>query len=87
MGSDDRRNSVSPHLEGGHLLGVGMQFAAVILVFLFAGYWADRRLGTEPWLLLLGVALGSVLGFYSMYRQLVTVPEQRKQSQGKGTSR
>lgn len=52
-------------------LGLGFQFAASILVFLFLGRWLDRRFGTEPWLLLSGVFVGAAAAFYSIYRQLM----------------
>lgn len=29
-----------------------------ILIAVLAGHWADGALGTEPWLLLIGVAVG-----------------------------
>jgi ATP synthase protein I len=51
--------------------GVGLQFAVSILVFVFAGQWLDRKLGTAPWLLMLGVFLGAGASFYSMYRKLM----------------
>ena len=51
--------------------GVGIQFALAILVFLYLGQWLDRKLGTAPWLLIIGVFLGAGLGFYSMYRKLM----------------
>ncbi|MFN2398832.1 MAG: AtpZ/AtpI family protein [Gemmatimonadaceae bacterium] len=51
--------------------GAGLQFAAAIIVFLFLGQWLDRRLGTDPWLMMGGVFLGASAGFYSMYRRLV----------------
>jgi F0F1-type ATP synthase assembly protein I len=50
---------------------VGIQFALAILVFLYLGQWLDRKLGTAPWLLVIGVFLGAGLGFYSMYRKLM----------------
>ena len=50
--------------------GVGLQFAVSILVFVFVGQWLDRKLGTAPWLLMLGVFLGAGASFYSMYRKL-----------------
>ena len=31
----------------------------------------DRRLGTLPWLTLLGVVLGSVVAFYGVYRMVL----------------
>jgi len=51
--------------------GVGLQFAVSILVFLYAGQWLDRKLGTAPWLLMGGVFLGAGASFYSMYRKLM----------------
>ena len=57
--------------------GAGFQFAASILAFLFLGRWLDGKLGTAPWLLILGVFVGAGAGFYSMYRRLMA-------SEGKG---
>lgn len=56
---------------GADVAGVGLQFAASILVFLFLGKWLDGKLGTEPWLMVIGVFLGAAGGFYSMYRKLL----------------
>jgi ATP synthase protein I len=58
----------------GQALGVGLQFAGAILLFMFLGRWLDSRLGTEPWLLLAGVAIGAVAGFYALYKTLVPTP-------------
>ncbi len=62
----------------GDYLGVGFQFGASIVFFLLVGQWLDRRLGTDPWLLLLGVFVGAGAGFYSLYRQLVIAPRERE---------
>jgi len=51
--------------------GVGLQFAVSIILFLYVGQWLDRKLGTAPWLLIIGVFLGAGLSFYSMYRKLM----------------
>jgi ATP synthase protein I len=72
---DQRRTSAS---QAGEVLGVGLQFAGAIVLFLFVGRWLDERLGTEPWLLLTGVMVGAVAGFISLYRQLVVVPRERE---------
>jgi F0F1-type ATP synthase assembly protein I len=53
------------------IAGLGMQFVVAILLFLFLGQWADRKLGTEPWLLIAGVFLGAGASFYSIYRRLM----------------
>ncbi len=59
--------------------GLGIQFALSIILFLFLGQWLDRKLGTSPWLLILGVFLGAGAGFYSMYRRLMA-DQQREES-------
>ena len=51
--------------------GVGLQFAASIVLCLFAGQWVDRKLGTGPWFLIIGVFFGAGACFYSMYRKLM----------------
>jgi F0F1-type ATP synthase assembly protein I len=63
--------------QAAEVAGVGLQFAGAIVLFMFVGRWLDGKLGTDPWLLLLGVVVGAVGGFYSMYRQLVILPRQR----------
>ena len=50
--------------------GFGLQFVIALLVFLYLGQWLDRKLGTEPVFLLIGVFVGAGGAFYSMYRKL-----------------
>lgn len=64
----------------GQYAGLGLQFAASIILFLYAGQWLDRRLGTEPVFLLLGVFLGAGGSFYSMYRKL-TAAQRREDAE------
>jgi ATP synthase protein I len=63
------RKGAAPSL--GEFAGVGLQFALSIVVFMFAGMWLDRALGTSPWLLILFVFVGASAGFYSVYRKLM----------------
>lgn len=51
------------------MVGLGLQFVVTILVCLFLGQWVDRKLGTTPWMLLVGVLLGAALGMWMMVRQ------------------
>jgi ATP synthase protein I len=55
------------------LAGIGLQFAISIVLFVFAGQWLDRRLGTGPLFLIVGVFVGAGGAFYSMYRKLMAV--------------
>ena len=71
----------SKGVSASEFAGVGIQFAAVILVFTFAGVWLDRRLGTSPWLVIVCVFAGAAGGFYSMFSKLT-----RAQKGQKGTN-
>jgi len=43
-------------------LGVGLELSMVIGGMTYCGYWLDERFGTEPWLMLLGVCIGTCGG-------------------------
>lgn len=47
---------------------VGIELAVAVIGCLLAGWWADGKLGTTPWLSLAGLILGSVVGFRSIWR-------------------
>ena len=65
--------------------GLGFQLVASILLFLYAGRWVDRRIGTEPLFLLLGVFTGLAASIYSMYRSLMADQRREAERQGGGT--
>ncbi len=50
--------------------GVGVQLVVSILLFLYLGQWADGKLGTAPWLTILGVFVGFGASFYSVLSRL-----------------
>jgi len=50
-----------PHTPGtdyGSYLTLGLQLAITVVVFFFLGRWLDGKFGTDPWLMLAGLALG-----------------------------
>jgi F0F1-type ATP synthase assembly protein I len=55
--------------------GAGLQFALTFLVLGAIGWWLDGRLGTGPWLMVLGILLGAAGAMYSLVRRLA--PDQR----------
>lgn len=65
----------------GRYAGLGIQFAASILVFLYAGQWLDRRLGSDPLFLYVGVFTGAGAAFYSMYRNLMADQQREEREQ------
>ena len=49
---------------------VGTTFVMCVVVGLAGGYWADRWLGTQPWLLLLGLGVGIAAWFVNLFRAI-----------------
>ncbi len=47
---------------------VGFQLAATVVGGLLLGSWLDKRLGTDPWLTITGIIVGSIGGFYNLFR-------------------
>jgi len=68
---------------GAAYLGLGLQFGLAIILFMFAGKWLDARLGTSPWLLIIGVFTGAAAGFYSIYRRLMADQKAEDARRGK----
>lgn len=56
----------SSSLIGGVALGV------------LAGYYADKKLGTTPWLLVTGACLGLALGMYSFFRTILDAEKRKR---------
>ena len=52
------------------LTGIGFYIAACILIGIFAGFWLDNKLGTRPWLLIVGLVVGLYLAIYGVYRMI-----------------
>ena len=69
----------------GKYAGLGMQFVVSILLFLYVGQWLDRRFGTAPLFLYVGVFTGAGAAFYSMYRMLMA--DQRREEAERARSR
>ena len=52
----------------GEVASIGMTMAAATMIGLGAGYYADRWLGTSPWLMLVGLLFGIAAGFVNLFR-------------------
>ena len=81
-----KSKSGAPSAEVGAYLGVGLQFALTIALSAYGGWWVDARWGTSPWLLIGGCLLGSVGGFYHLYRTLVGEAPKTEKETGEETS-
>lgn len=59
------------HSSGLRMAGAGIQLAGALIGGLYGGQWLDRRYGTAPVFLYLGVAVGAIGGMTALYRQLM----------------
>ena len=60
------------------LVNLGTLLFACVAVGLVAGYFADRFIGTSPWLLLIGLALGIVAAGVNFYKTIKTLNESNR---------
>jgi ATP synthase protein I len=54
----------------GELSSIGLVLVVSTIIGLVGGYYADRLLGTSPWLLLVGLVLGIAAGFVNLFRSV-----------------
>ena len=83
---DEKRQGRTPAsrgLSGADFAGVGIQFAAAIIAFLFAGQWLDNRIDTKPVFTILGVFLGAGAAFYNMYRKITAAQKKDDEARGR----
>lgn len=57
----------------GQLSTIGLAFVLALVMGFAAGNWLDRRLGTQPWLTLLGFVVGLAAGVLNVVRTMRTV--------------
>lgn len=64
-------HAAQPYLQAAWSLTGGVALGVI------AGYYADKKLGTTPWLLVLGSCLGMALGMYAFITAVLEA-EKRK---------
>lgn len=62
--SGDAADSAQWH----QMAGIGVEFVAAVGVFTAIGWYADKKLGTGPWLLIAGCGVGFVGGLWNMIK-------------------
>ncbi|MGA8892188.1 MAG: AtpZ/AtpI family protein [Anaeromyxobacteraceae bacterium] len=74
-GEDDEEglsSLASAYRKAGPYLSASTTLVASVGLFAAAGWWVDRKVGTEkPWFLIAGSLLGMVGGFISFFRQVL----------------
>ena len=85
---EDRSGQSNNSLSGNDFAGAGIQFAVSLVLFIFLGSWLDKRYGTSPLFILIGVLAGGGGAFYSLYRKVSSVQkaddEQRRKAREQG---
>lgn len=72
---DEKQDRANPWAVA---FGAGAELAALVLLGSVAGQWLDGKLGTGPWLLILGAMSGITAGLY----QLIRSSSQRRRGPG-----
>ncbi len=54
----------------GELSSIGITLVLATVIGLAGGYYADRWLGTQPWITLLGLGMGIAAGFVNLFRSV-----------------
>jgi ATP synthase protein I len=60
--------------------GVGFSIVGSIALWVLAGHWLDRKLGTEPWALIAGIIVGLISAGSIIYELAAT--RERTDDQG-----
>ena len=68
MTEDGKRPAVSPRARLYNLTSLAFTFPVSIAAGAFLGYWLDGKLGTFPWLSIVGLLFGVAAGFMSLLR-------------------
>ena len=57
---------------------LGIEMAASVLIGTLIGYWLDKWLGTQPWILIIGFIFGAAAGFRNLFRFLSKEDQHRE---------
>jgi ATP synthase protein I len=75
MRKSSTHQQVTQAVNDGWMVG-GSFFASIMSGFLL-GYFADKWLGTEPWLVILGIVIGAYSGFLRLWHYAKQEEESR----------
>ena len=59
-------------------IGVGWFIGISILLGVGGGFWLDKKFGTGPILVIVGLILGLVVAFYGVYRMLLPLMRSKR---------
>jgi F0F1-type ATP synthase assembly protein I len=65
-------NLADGYRKAAPFIAASTQLVAAVGVFMFLGWWLDKKLGHEvPWLLMVGAVVGMVSGFVSFFKTVL----------------
>jgi len=62
---------------------VGIMFGVSIAMAAAAGAWVDRKLGTEPWGVVIGVLMGAAAGFVNLFQVVLRISREDEEARRK----
>ena len=86
-----QRRSIDPAARTGKRVysalnasSVGLELGISVALGLLVGFYMDKWLGTQPWLMLLWLTLGLVAGFRGVFRAVKRADREAEREQGGG---
>jgi F0F1-type ATP synthase assembly protein I len=64
-----------PRSDLARAASLGLEIAVAVFLGAGAGYWLDLRFRTGPWLMVVGLVIGSIAGFWNAYKFAVSEDE------------
>jgi len=62
----------------------GLELGIGVALGVWGGLYLDRRFDTEPWLMIAGLTLGVISGFYNLYRLALIQEDESDEPPQKG---
>jgi ATP synthase protein I len=66
-------NDQEGNRKSGVAYAAGLSLFFSVVALFGVGWAADRWLGTKPWLMVAGILLGAIIGFYQFFRLTSTL--------------
>jgi len=64
----DREQGLAGYGKAYEIIAAALQLVVAVILMFFLGNWLDGKLGTAPWLMFTGLAVGFAAGFFAFLR-------------------